>query len=102
MDILDGLIFWASYPADDSLKKAPIKVTSIYGTNDMAGMEVFDKSRSQLPVDTQFVVIEGGNHAQFGSYGPQSGDNPADISQEEQWRQISDVTVKFLKGLEEK
>jgi hypothetical protein len=29
------------------------------------------------------VSIEGGNHAQFGWYGPQEGDNPATISREE-------------------
>jgi hypothetical protein len=75
-------------------------VISIYGTKDMAGMEPFDKSRLQLPADTQFVIIEGGNHAQFGSYGPQAGDNPATISPEEQWAQIADATAKFLESLD--
>jgi len=96
---LDGLVFWASYPADDSLTNATIKVLSIYGTNDMAGMETFDQSRVQLPVDTQFVTIIGGNHAQFGAYGPQAGDRTADITPEEQWAQTTDATVKFLASL---
>lgn len=95
----DGLVLWASYPADDSLAAATLKVLSIYGTNDMAGMEPFDKSRAQLPADTQYVVIEGGNHAQFGSYGPQKGDNPAAISAEAQWTQIADATVRLLESL---
>jgi pimeloyl-ACP methyl ester carboxylesterase len=98
-DLIDGLVFWASYPADDSLREAAIKVISIYGTRDMGGMESFDNSRAQLPVDTQFVVIDGGNHAQFGSYGPQAGDNAATISPEDQWAQIADATAKFLVSL---
>jgi len=96
---VDGLVLWASYPADDALAAAPLKVLSIYGTNDMAGMEPFDGSRAQLPADTQFVVIEGGNHAQFGGYGPQRGDNPAAISAEEQWTQIAEATSQFLEVL---
>lgn len=102
LDSIDGLVLWASYPADDSLTNATIRVISIYGTKDMAGMEPFDRSRSQLPADTQFVVIDGGNHAQFGAYGPQAGDNPADISPEEQWKQVAEATTGFLEGLREK
>ena len=33
------------------------------------------------------VEIQGGNHAQFGNYGPQEGDLPATISAEEQQAQ---------------
>lgn len=102
LDSIDGLVLWASYPADDSLTNATIRVISIYGTKDMAGMEPFDRSRSQLPADAQFVVIDGGNHAQFGAYGEQAGDNPADISAEEQWQQVADATARFLEGLREK
>jgi pimeloyl-ACP methyl ester carboxylesterase len=93
---LDGIIFFASYPADDSLKNANLKVLSIYGTNDMAGMGTFEEKKSLLPADTQYVVIQGGNHAQFGSYGPQEGDNPASISAGEQWEQAATATVEFL------
>ena len=99
LETLDGLVFWASYPADDSLAHTTLHVISIYGTNDMAGMAPFDTSRVQLPADTQFVVIEGGNHAQFGSYGPQAGDFPATISYEDQWAQVTDATAQFLKSL---
>lgn len=102
LESVDGLVLWASYPADDSLTNATIRVISIYGTKDMAGMEPFDRSRAQLPADTQFVVIDGGNHAQFGAYGPQAGDNPADISAEAQWTQVAEATTGFLETLREK
>jgi len=98
---LDGVIFFASYPADDSLKNADIEVLSIYGTNDMAGMETFAEKKSLLSDETKYVVIEGGNHAQFGSYGFQAGDNPATISAEEQWSQTAAATLEFLRELEQ-
>ncbi|MCA1900484.1 MAG: alpha/beta hydrolase [Chloroflexi bacterium] len=96
---LEAVIFFASYPADDSLKKTNLKTLSIYGSNDMAGMETFEEKKLLLPADTRYVVIEGGNHAQFGSYGPQEGDKPAAISPEEQWAQAAAATVEFLKEL---
>jgi pimeloyl-ACP methyl ester carboxylesterase len=96
---LDGIIFWASYPADDSLKNANLKVFSIYGTNDMAGMQKFKETSALLPTETQFVVMDGGNHAQFGDYGPQPGDKVATISRTEQQKQIVEATIKFLEGL---
>jgi hypothetical protein len=65
----------------------------------MGGMETFDQSRSLLPADTQFVVIDGGNHGQFGAYGPQAGDNIAIITAEDQWMQTSDATARFLGSL---
>jgi pimeloyl-ACP methyl ester carboxylesterase len=98
-DQVGGLVFWASYPPDNSLKDKDIRILSIYGTLDMAGMDVFDQSRTLLPTDTEFVVIPGGNHAQFGDYGAQPGDNQATISRADQSRQIVDATVKFLESL---
>lgn len=96
---IDGLIFWASYPADDSFKNSDINVVSIYGTNDMAGVQKFEETKSLLPQDTQFVVIDGGNHAQFGDYGSQPGDNPATISRVEQQKQTVEASASFLREL---
>lgn len=42
------------------------------------------------------VEIEGGNHAQFGNYGPQKGDLPATISTQEQQRQTAEAIEAFL------
>ena len=42
------------------------------------------------------VEIEGGNHAQFGNYGPQKGDLPATISAEEQQAQAVDAITDFI------
>ncbi|GAB4421872.1 MAG: alpha/beta hydrolase [Anaerolineales bacterium] len=100
--VAEALILWASYPAgNNDLSASGLRVLSIYGTLDMAGMEAFEASRALLPPDTIWVVIEGGNHAQFGDYGPQPGDNAAAISSAEQRAQIVDATVSFLATLGE-
>jgi hypothetical protein len=93
---INGLIFWASYPADTSIKNSNLRVLSIYGTNDMAGMAKFDETAALNPADTQYVVIQGGNHAQFGDYGPQPGDNAATISRADQQSQVVSAVVSFL------
>jgi DNA-directed RNA polymerase omega subunit len=49
-----------------------------------------------LPPGTRFIPIEGGNHAQFGWYGDQNGDNPATISRAEQQKLTVDATVEVL------
>ena len=95
-----GVVFWASYPADDSLKVNNISAVSIFGTRDgLATSDKLDASRALLLPDTKFVPIEGGNHAQFGSYGPQAGDNEATISPEEQWNQAVAATVEFFESV---
>jgi hypothetical protein len=96
---LDGIVFWASYPADASLKNTKMKVLSIYGTQDMGGMDQFEQSRTMLPDDTQFTVIDGGNHSQFGDYGFQPGDKQPTISRAHQQSQVVDATVKFLRSI---
>ena len=37
-----------------------------------------------LPANVTELAIEGGNHAQFGNYGPQAGDGEASIPASEQ------------------
>lgn len=95
---IQGIVYWASYPADDRLKNTGIQALSIYGTED-GGLDdgaKIEQYKPYQPADTQFVVIQGGNHAQFADYGPQPGDNPATISAEDQWQQVTEATVQFL------
>jgi hypothetical protein len=98
-DAMDGLIFWASYPAAN-LSDSNIKVLSIYGSLDgLSTVEKIEISRSNLPLTTAWVEIVGGNHANFGYYGDQSGDNVAEISRETQQQQIVESTANFLSYL---
>lgn len=101
---MDGLLLWASYPAaSDDLSARPLAVTSIYGTLDgvATGAEI-DASRPLLPSHTVWAPIDGGNHAQFGWYGEQGGDNPATISRQAQAEQIVAYSLALLDGLEQK
>jgi pimeloyl-ACP methyl ester carboxylesterase len=100
-DAISGLVLWASYPAgSDNLSASGLKVLSISGTLDgLSTPAKIAASHALLPADTVWVPIEGGDHAQFGWYGPQSGDNPATISREEQQAQIVQATAEFLTQL---
>lgn len=101
-DQIAGLALWAAYPAaNNSLADRALRVVSIYGTRDglATGVKI-DASRPLLPADTQFVAIEGGNHAQFGWYGKQSGDNDAAITREAQQSQAIAATIGLLHDLE--
>jgi dienelactone hydrolase len=98
---VEGLALWAAYPPSGvNLSTADIAVVTIRGTNDgLVSSEQFNDSLSQLPPDTEVVEISGGNHAQFGWYGEQSGDNPATISREQQQQTAVNATVQMLEKI---
>ncbi len=84
---IDGLAMLAGYPATN-MSTADVAVVSIYGSEDgLARPAQVTGAAPNLPPDTAFVEITGGNHGQFGWYGDQSGDNPASISRDEQQAQ---------------
>ena len=94
---IDGLILLASYSVDD-LTEYTGKVISIIGSKDMGiDKEKLDETSVNLPKDTEFYIIEGGNHSQFGDYGFQKGDNIADISLEEQLKLITNKMLEYLR-----
>lgn len=96
---VSGLVLWASYPAgsSDFSRRPDFPILSIYGTEDF-GLDGIEASRALLPATTEWVVMDGGNHAQFGWYGPQPGDGTACISREEQQEDIISATVEFLEA----
>ena len=91
-----GVIFLASYPTG----KVTVPSLSIYGTNDeVLNHENYQSTEDEglWPEDFTEIVIEGGNHAQFGSYGEQKGDGQAEISEEEQQEQTANCIIEWLK-----
>jgi hypothetical protein len=98
---VEGLVLWASYPAaSNNLSNSAVRVLSISGTLDgLSTPAKIAASRALLPADTAWMPIEGGDHAQFGWYGLQAGDNPASITRQEQQAQIVQATVDFLSKL---
>ena len=91
-----GLILFGSYCAND-LADSGLTVLSISGSRD--GLSTPDKiagAAGLLPEFTDFVEIEGLNHAGFGDYGPQPGDGRATLSSVEERDAITDVLLSVL------
>lgn len=93
-----GLAIMAAYPeAQFDFSQRDLAVASIYGELDgLATAAEVEASFSLLPEAAMTVRIDGGNHAQFGWYGAQSGDNPAQISHQQQHRQVVQAVARLL------
>jgi hypothetical protein len=96
---ISGLALWASYPAaSDDLSNSSLKSMSVYATNDgLTSLQDIDNSRQLMPLSTHWIPVEGGNHAQFGWYGDQPGDNPATISRVRQQEILIESTLDLMK-----
>lgn len=81
--ILLGAYIYGDYPAENAL--------TIYGSFNKSVAEKIDYTEN-------IVVIEGGNHAQFGNYGKQKGDPDATISREEQQDKAVEAIREFLEN----
>jgi len=98
---VQGLVLWAAYPASsDDLSGDALEVASIYGSLDgLVEPQTVSGAAPLLPADTAWTQIAGGNHAQFGWYGAQPGDNPASLSPAEQQAQIVSATLALLERI---
>jgi pimeloyl-ACP methyl ester carboxylesterase len=91
-----GLILLASYSSTD-LTGTGLRVLEVYGSNDTAmNRDNYAQSQALLPKDVTEVVIQGGNHAQFGEYGEQNGDSAAAIPAENQREQAVEAIMNWL------
>lgn len=79
--ILMGAYLYGDYPEEQTL--------TIYGSLNQSVEDHIDYTEN-------IVEIQGGNHAQFGNYGPQKGDLPAEISAQEQQAQTVAAIEAFL------
>jgi pimeloyl-ACP methyl ester carboxylesterase len=97
-----GLVLLAAYPPDGaSIASTGLPVLSLAGTNDLVvNREKLEGSRALLPPDARFVRIEGGNHAQFGAYGPQKGDGAPGITGAQQLAAAAEEIARFLDSLD--
>ncbi len=94
-DEVDGLVLMASYPTEELPEQT--KTLSIYGSEDQVlNMESYEESRNLWSAQTEEVVIEGGNHAQYGNYGEQKGDGEALISSEAQQEQTAEQIIGMI------
>ena len=85
-DQVDGLILMGAYIYGDYPEE---KTLTIYGSLNQSVEDHIDYTEN-------IVEIEGGNHAQFGNYGPQKGDPAAAISAQDQQAQTVAAIEAFL------
>ncbi len=104
-DLFSGLILiGTSHPKDIKfdLSNRSLMVMKIYATHDgLASASEIAETSVYLPDETIWVEIDGGNHAQFGYYGTQLGDNHADISREEQHEMTVSAILSLLYAVDE-
>lgn len=64
----------------------------------MLNRQKYNENKSNLPDGFVEIVIDGGNHANFGMYGPQDGDGESKITNEEQISLTASNILQFIKG----
>ena len=96
LDAPAGLFLLGAYTAKD-LTQAAFPVVYIYGSEDgVLNRKRLEKGFRLSPETMREVELDGGNHAQFGAYGPQKGDGKASISAEAQRRTAVRVIMQTV------
>ena len=92
---LDGVILLAAYPT------GPVEepILLLHGSED--GVLNLDRVSSASEFgDVKEYVLDGGNHAQFGNYGPQKGDGVPAITAEEQQEETVRLILEWMENTE--
>lgn len=86
-----------SHPRDIDLSLLSIPTLKLYAENDgLASVPEVMENRNKLPIGTDLVLVEGGNHSRFGFMGKLFMDSSADISLEEQQKISLDNILNLL------
>ncbi len=90
-----GLALCAAYPTDPL--GSGQKLIVLYGSEDtVLDKERFAAGMRLAPAGTEVHELRGGNHAQFGDYGPQKGDGAALIPASAQQQEAARLIVAGL------
>lgn len=97
-ELLSGMILLGtSHPKENDLTQLDIPILKISASEDgLASPSEVEQFAKNLPISTEFVMIDGGNHSQFGYYGFQFGAGSASLTQEEQQEITQKVIIDFL------
>ena len=96
-DRYDGLILLAAYSTAD-LTETELRVLSLYGDRDgVLNRKKYQNNLTNLPEESFELVLEGGNHAGFGSYGPQEGDGASTLEPGVQLAWTADAICEFIR-----
>lgn len=93
-DRITEMIFLASYPISDVSDKEVLIITAEF--DEVLDMNDVENSLDNLPSSYISYRITGGNHAQFGWYGPQKGDGTSFITTKEQQDIIINQILDFI------
>ena len=96
---ISTVILMGSYPIRDITDKDTLFITAEYDLN--MDQEAFNDSLKYVNDDTEFINIDGANHAQFGWYGPQKGDGEATISTLTQQNLVIQYILDFIENQDE-
>ena len=92
----EALVLHAAY-CDRDVSDSGLDVLSVLGAADgVIDAERERASRSNLPPDARVVVLDGVNHAGFGAYGRQRGDDPASLSPDASREAVGNATGTWL------
>lgn len=98
---IDGLfLLGTSHPRDIDLSNLGLPTLKLYSEYDgLASVGEVLENKPMLPKNTDLVLIEGGNHSQFGNMGSLLMDEAASISRNEQQSQTLAHLLYFLDKL---
>lgn len=95
----EGLILLAAYSTHD-ISGAGVKVLSIYGSKDgVMNKTHYQKYHKNLPAlgkGLTEIIIDGGNHAQFATYGAQKGDYMPEITPDQQQEKTAEEIAEWM------
>lgn len=93
---IKGLILLGGYNKTD-ISGSDIRVLSITGSRDsILDMSKYKKAKSNLPKDTLYKVIEGGNHTAFADTELLNGDTQTSFDYEKQAIKTAELIKKFI------
>jgi hypothetical protein len=97
---LAGIFLWgASGVSMYDISEKPLDVLVVYAENDgLTTTTEVNVGKTYLPDDAVYELINGGNHAQFGYYGDQEGDNAATITRAAQQAAAVGFTIDLFDG----
>ena len=93
-----GVFLWGAYPSSkDDISDIKVPVLTVFGNCDgVTTIEKIDECRHLFPTHAQWECLDGGNHAQFGCYGIEKKDKPAQLSQSSQHLKVANITLTFI------
>lgn len=111
---INGLLLWAgTLTSTDLSRDCTLPCLALLASEDPivppegtgeGGLRVRESIRKYCPPHTRTIVIRGGNHAGFGSYGPQTfpfADGKPTMLAAEQRRRVVEHTAAFLRSTKE-